>query len=381
VRRAAAAAAVAVFGLAVAPAPRASAAADQGLRLADARPIPIEYFQGLTHDRAGARYFDGVTLGLYRTDRALRERARVANVIPPAVSAAFGFNHVGDLTWDAAEGGRLILPLECFTPGAPNGGNTCGQGAFGTTDPATLAWRYVVPLAPADIAKAMWAEVSPDGALVWTSSGPDLLGYRIADVSAANAAAGIPIRPAVRVRAVPPSGITGAAFLAGRLLLAGQDTGPLEIWSVDPRTGARALAARLRVAGESEGLDVVDDGHGLVHWIVTPFDPRGRPPTYGVGHSELLSFVPTADARLRMTVAPARLRSGDATTLRVRVTLRYAGRGHTVAGARVRAAGRTATTNARGIARVRVRRSTPGVMRVRATKQRLRAARVPLAVG
>ena len=382
-RRAAAACAVAVaaLGLAVVPVARATAASGDGLRLADARPIPIEYFQGLTHDRAGARYFDGVTVGLYRTDRALRESGRVANAIPPAVSAAFGFNHIGDLTWDAAEGGRLILPLECFTPGAPNGGNTCGQGAFGVADPVTLGWRYLVPLDPADIAKAMWAEVSPDGAFVWTSSGPDLLAYRTADVTAANAAAGVRIRPAVRVRAVPPSGITGAAFREGRLLLAGQATGPLELWAVDVRTGAREREAELPVSGESEGLDVVDDGHGVVHWIVTPFDPRGRPPTYGTGHAELLSFVPAADSRLRMTVAPARLRAGRAATLRVRVTLRFGGRGHVVAGARVRAAGRSATTDARGIARLRVRRAHPGVTRVRATKQRLRPATVPVAAG
>jgi hypothetical protein len=380
VRRAAAAVAVAVLGLALVPAARAATGQGPGLRLADARPIPIEYFQGLTHDSAGARSFDGVTVGLYRTDRALHEQARALNAIPPIVTAVFGFNHIGDLTWDAAEGGRLILPLECFTPGAPNGGNTCGQGGFGVADPATLGWRYLVPLEPADIAKAMWAEVAPDGTLVWTSSGPDLLAYRTADVSAANAAAGVRIRPAVRVRAVPPSGITGAAFLHGRLLLAGQDTGPLQIWSVDPRTGARRREAQLRVAGESEGLDVLDDGHGLIHWIVTPFDPRGRPPTYGVGHSELLSFVPAADARLRMTVAPARLRAGRTTTLRARVTLRYAGRVHPVGGARVRAAGRAATTDARGVAALRVLRSAPGAMRVRATKQQLRAARVPLTV-
>jgi hypothetical protein len=65
----------------------------------------------------------------------------------------------------------------------------------------------------------------------------------------------------------------------------------------------------------------------------------------------------------------------------VRVTLRFGGRSHVVAGAHVRAAGRTATTDARGVARLRVRRAAPGVARVRATKQRLRAATVPVAVG
>jgi hypothetical protein len=381
VRRAAAAAAALGALLAAGPAPAGAAAPDR-LRLADARSIPIEYFQGLTHDRAGARFFDGVVVGLYRTDRALREQARVPAAIPPPVASAFGFNHIGDLTWDRAEGGRLVLPFECFTLGAPNGGNTCGQGGFGVADPATLALRYVVALDPVDIAKAMWAEVSPDGALVWTSAAGDLIAYRTADVSAQNAAAGVRIRPVVRLRgAVPPSGVTGAAFLRGRLLLAGQTAAALQIWSVDVRTGARRREATLPVAGESEGLDVVDDGHGLVHWLVTPFDPRGRRPTYGVGHTELLSFVAAADARLRAVVTPVRLRAGRARTLTVRVTLRYAGRVHAVAGARVRAAGRSARADARGVARLRVRRARPGVVRVRVTKQRLRPATVRLAVG
>jgi hypothetical protein len=269
----------------------AHAATPNRLRLADRRAVPIEYFQGLTHDRAGMRFFDGVVSGLYRTDRALHERVRVANAIPAPVTAAFGFDHIGDIGFSAALRG-VVLPFECFTPGAPNGGNTCGQGGLGVADPVTLKLRYVVALDTRDIAKAMWAEVSPDGTRVWTSAGPDLIAYRTADLSAANAAAGVRIRPVARLRgAVPRSGVTGAAFLDGRLLLAGRQAGPLELWSVDVRTGARRREAVLHVAGESEGLDVVADRHGLVHWLVTPFDPRGRAPTYGTGHSELLSFV------------------------------------------------------------------------------------------
>jgi hypothetical protein len=375
-----AAAAAALLAALLGAAPAGAATAPDRLRLADARAVPLEYFQGLTHDAAGARFFDGPVVGLYRTDRALRRRAAVGDVIPPAVASAFGFNHVGDIGFAPSLRG-VVLPFECFTPGAPNGGNTCGQGGLGVADPATLALRYVVALDPVDVAKAMWAEVAPDGALVWTSRGPDLIAYRTTDVSAANAAAGVRIRPARVLRgAVPRSGVTGAAFLDGRLLLAGQETGPLEVWSLDLRTGARRREAVLHVAGESEGLDVLDDGHGLVHWLVTPFDPRGRAPTYGAGHSELLSFVPSADARLRAVVTPARLRAGRSTTIRVRVTLRIAGRVHAVARATVRAAGRSAPTDARGVARLQVRRARPGVVRVRVTKQRLRPATVPLAV-
>ena len=32
----------------------------------------------------------------------------------------------------------MLLPLECYTPGAPKGGNTCGTGSFGVADPGTL---------------------------------------------------------------------------------------------------------------------------------------------------------------------------------------------------------------------------------------------------
>lgn len=371
-------------GLAVAAllgAAPAHAAAPDRLRLADARPVPIEYFQGLTHDAAGARFFDGVVQGLYRTDRGLHETARNPAAIPADVAAAFGFNHIGDVGFAAALGG-LVLPFECFTPGGPNAGNTCGRGALGVADPVTLALRYVVPLDPVDIAKAMWAEVSPDGALVWTSAGADLIAYRTADVSAANAAAGVRIRPVARLAgAVPPSGVTGAAFRDGRLLLAGQLSGRLELWSVDVRTGARRREAVLPVAGESEGLDVLDDGHGVLHWLVTPFDPLGRAPTYGAGHSELLSFVPAADARLRAAVTPARLLAGRPTTVTVRVTLRVGGRPHAVAGAIVRAAGRSAQTDASGVARIRVRRTSPGVVRLQVTKQALTPATVPVAVA
>ena len=128
-----------------------------------------------------------------------------------------GYNHIGDISWDAREGGRLLLPLECYFPGEPNGGNTCQTGSIGVADPQSLQWRYYVKLDPTEIRKAMWNEVSPDGELVWTSSGDDLLAYRSTDVAQANAGpAGAPIHSVRRlVDAVPPSGITGATFVAG----------------------------------------------------------------------------------------------------------------------------------------------------------------------
>jgi hypothetical protein len=341
--------------------------------------VSLSYFQGLTHSAAGAWFFDGIAVGLYRTDRDLRENATNPGALPPDLTAQ-GFNHIGDLTWDAREGGRLLLPLECYVPGAPNGGNTCGLGAVGVADPATLRLRYAVGLDPVDIKKAMWAEVGPGGSELWTSSGRDLLAYDTAALAPGTTA---PVRPVRRLAgAVPPSGVSGAAFYRGRLLLAGQDGGALQVWSIDV-SGATAPVLELElpgVAAESEGLDVLDARGGVLHWLLSPFAPGGKAPTYGTGHSELLTFVPATDARLRVRVAPARVVAGRATRVTVTVTHRYSGRVHRVSGARVAVGSAHALTGADGTARLTVRRSKPGSLLVTATKQRLVAGRASVVV-
>ncbi|UGS34801.1 hypothetical protein DSM104329_01183 [Capillimicrobium parvum] len=353
--------------------PAAARAADPGRWVQTSlSEIPIEYYQGIAPDTAAGRLlFDGVYVGGYRTDLELREQARNANLLPLAVTASEGFNHLGDPTFT---GGRLILPLECYTPGAPNAGNTCGRGAFGVAD-ANLTWLGRTLLDPADVPKAMWVEASPDGQLLWTSAGQDLLAYRTSDVQPA--AGDVPIRPVRRLPgAVPPSGITGAAFFGGRLLLAGQGTGPFQVWSVDPATGARRLEIERTWAGESEGLGVVDALGGWLHWMIQPLDPQGRTPTFGTGHGELVSFVPRAAARLRLQV-----RTGARGRLIVTASLRFAGSAHPVAGARVRAGGASARTDARGraVLRVGARRSSP--LRVTATKPPLRRGRLVMRAG
>ena len=78
--------------------------------------------------------------------------------------------------------------------------------------------------------------------------------------------------------AVPPSGVTGAAFYRGRLFLAGQDAGALQLWSIDV-TGATPPVLELElpgVAAESEGLDVLDARGGVLHWLLSPFPPGGE---------------------------------------------------------------------------------------------------------
>ena len=344
--------AVAVCACVLAP---AAEARDPGRWvLTGATSIPITYWQGLTSDPAKQRvFFIGVFEGLWRTTPGLRQTAANGAAIPAEVTAAEGYNHIGDLTWN---GGRVLLPMECYDPAA--GGNTCGNGAFGIADPGTLAWRFYVKLDPAEIPKAMWAETSPDGKLVWTSSGDDLLAYRSSDIVAANAAPLAPPIHSVRrlAGAVPPTGVTGAVFRDGRLLLAGESDGTYQVWAVDTKTGKRRLELQMKVCGESEGLDVIRTLGGELHWLIAPSDP-GCTLTFGPG-SALLHFTPPPGRR-GLSVKVLKVK---APTLpgRVEAKVRVKRGGRPLAGARVSFAGAGAKTSKRGIAIVSTRLDLPG---------------------
>ena len=280
-------------------------AADPGRwRVTGTTTLPLLYYQGVTVDPARNFYFDGIFVGLYRTNPGFTETGRTADVIPPDVHASEGFNHIGDISWDRAEGGRVLLPLECYVPNGPNGGNPCLHGSIGVADPGTLQWRYHVKLDPAEIPKAMWNEVSPDGTLVWTSSRGDLLAYRAADISLANAApAHAPIHSVRRLKgAVPPTGITGATFVDGRMLVAGQRGKTFRVYSIDLATGARELEIERAIVGESEGLVTAAAKGGTLSWLIQPFNPEGNPPTYSPDHATLVSFARRAGACCARTI-------------------------------------------------------------------------------
>jgi hypothetical protein len=338
-------------------APAAQARDPSRWLLTGASSIPNNYWQGLTSDPAKRNvFFIGVFTGLWRTTPTLRQTAGLDSAIPADVTAVEGYNHIGDPTWSRGEGGRVLLPLECYYPSA--GGNTCGTGSFGVADPNTLAWRYYVKLDPAEIPKAMWAETSPDGKVVWTSSGNDLLAYRSSDIVAANATPlAAPIHAARRLRrAVPPTGVTGAVFKDGRLLLAGERDGTYQVWAVDTKTGKRRLEIEMRVCGESEGLDAFRTLGGRLHWLIAPSDP-GCELTFGPT-SALLHFAPRPSLK-RLRVRILRVRAGTlpgAVTAKVRVTRG----GHALAGARVSFAGGSARTGPRGMATVTARLQLPG---------------------
>jgi hypothetical protein len=328
--------------------------------------VPTTYWQGVATSGPGKPlFFSGVATGLHRTTPRLTQTGSADPVIPPLVLATEGYNHVGDIGY---QGGRVLLPLECYTPGGPNGGNTCGTGSFGVADPKTLAFQYYVKLDPAEIPKAMWVEASPDGKLLWTSSGQDLLAYRSADVNAANAGpAAAPIHSVRRLAgAVPPSGVTGAAFHRGRLFLAGSQGTTYQVWSVSTSTGRRRLELELpNVQGESEGLTQVPLLGGRLHYLIAPLAAQ---PTFGPGVG-MLHFEVGRWARWGLKVTTS---SANATSLtpRVRVTVKRHGR--PVAGARVSVAGFRATTNRRGRATVRPKLGVPGTFAATALKARMR---------
>jgi hypothetical protein len=354
------------------------AAADPGRwRGTGVSRIPLEYYQGVASDPLGRLWFDGVFTGLYRADAKLRQQRSNDAVIPPAVTGTEGYNHVGDIGWDGGDDGRILLPLECYYPGRAGGANSCGTGSIGVADPETLRWRYYVKLDPAEIPKAMWAEASPDGRLVWTSAGADLLAYRASDVTRARAApGGAPIRAVRRLPgAVPPEGITGAAFYGDRLLVAGQQDTAFRVWSIDLATGARRLEIERTIVGESEGLVVADTLGGTLHWIVTPFDAAGRTPTYAPPGNVLLHFTARAPrAPLRLTARPQRLPVGHATRVRFMATVKHVA----VSGVAIRFDGRAVLTSAAGVADFTVTPSRPKRYPVRATRADLRPAALVL---
>jgi hypothetical protein len=354
--------ATAFASLALAP---AAPAQDPGKwLLTGASSVPVSYWQGLTSSPDESTvFFTGFAEGLWRTTPTLRETAGDATEIPLDVKQAEGYNHIGDPTWNPGDGGRVILPLECFTAGV---GNTCGTGSFGTADPVTLAWRYYVKLDPAQIKKAMWAETSPSGRLIWTSDGDDLLAYRSSDVTAANAAPSGPLLEPVRrlVGAVPPSGVTGAVFDHGRLLLAGATGNTFQVWAVDTFTGASELALELQLCGEAEGLDIIPTLGGVLQWVIAPFQP-GCAPSFGPTVAVLHLIPRPKHERYEVEVTDV---DAPAIPGPVVVTVFATDDGRPLRRAPVSFAGATARTDKGGVATIGLELDRPG--RFRALAQR-----------
>jgi hypothetical protein len=342
--------------------------------LTGASSIPNDYWQGLTTPPSDASiFFIGPFQGLWNTTPQLVQTNGADKAIPADLTESVGYNHIGDPTWLDGEGGRVLLPMECYKPNA-NPTNTCGMGAFGIADPETLAFRYYVQLDPAFIPKAMWAETSPNGKLIWTSAGDDLLAYDASQVSQANAAPSGPQLDPVRIlrNAVPPTGITGAVFRGHHLLLAGESNDDYDVWSVDPKTGDRKLKIEMHVCGESEGLDLISTLGGRLHWLIAPSDDSGCELTFGPT-SALLHFR-RSPGHERFQVNVNKVGVGVSTgssELQLSATARVTRTGgKPVRGANVRFVGAHARTNSRGRASVSTTVETGGRFAVFARKHK-----------
>ncbi|MEA2157709.1 MAG: hypothetical protein QOD66_89 [Solirubrobacteraceae bacterium] len=395
--------------------------------------LPLYYYQGVTSDARANFFFNGIHFGLYRSNTELPFTSDVRNddVIPADVTASEGYNHIGDISWDAGEGARVLLPMECYYPVPGRNANTCQTGSIGVADPCTLQWRYYVKLDPTDIKKVMWNEVSPDGTLLWVEAGDgksspggrDLIAYRTSEIRLANAAPGGPaLKPVARLRnIVPDSGITGATFYGGLLYVAGQDDpAGFQVWSLDLHTGRRTLEIEKQVVGESEGLDSIEAKGGVLHWLIQPYNTQG-PPTFGIANGTLLSFYPrgasppparvtqppscfeatapnngggqpalkrsaelphvpatsvsTALPQLQASVRPLRTVVGQLATYTFRVITGSGGRRVVVPGATVRFSGASAVTNSSGVAKITRRWRSRGRRRATVTKRGLRSGR------
>jgi hypothetical protein len=363
---------VAVFVATLALTSTASARDPGRWLLTGASSIPDSYWQGLTSNPSDSQlFFIGPFQGLWQTTPQLVQTAGVSKAIPTSVKQSVGYNHIGDPTWLDGEGGRIVLPMECYNPSA-NPTNTCGKGAFGIADPSTLAFRYYVQLDPAHIPKAMWAETSPNGKLIWTSVDNDLLAYRASDVTRANAAPSGPMLEPVKTLpgAVPPTGVSGAVFRHGHLLIAGESNHDYDVWAVNTKTGHRKLKVEQHFCGESEGLDLFSALGGRLHWIIAPSDDSGCKLSFGPT-SALLHFVrQPARKRYRVTANTVGIGIGAGSSevqvsVHARVT-RHGGR--PVHGATVRFAGGKARTGRRGRVIVSTTLATPGRFAVFARK-------------
>jgi hypothetical protein len=292
-----------------------AAPAMAGWRASNVTAASIAYNQGVSFDSAHDNFFfDGVSSvtnsGLYRTNSKLVQTAANLAVLPPTHE---GYNHAGDLSFDPV-GRRVLLPLECYYP--TSGGNTCGVGAIGVADPVSLRFLYYVNLDTAQIQKAMWDEISPDGRWIWTSSGTHLLVYRAAAINSwmaerqrAGTSGGLTGKDLGSV--LPTSGVTGATFYQDvttrgpRLLLALNRDTYSEVISYatgTARDGSPTLVGgprseitvpRSSSNNESEGLAVTGAGRadnplgGVLDWQMLPVI------TASSLYSRILSYLPS----------------------------------------------------------------------------------------
>ena len=357
---------IALSVAAVASSAPAALAADPGTWvLTSHQSESPNYRQGIASDGAGNVFFDGPFVGVYKM-RGGKEIAANSTAIPQDVQDREQYNHMGDLAFDASQGGRLLLPLESYQPGQADS-NPSKTGSFAVVDPATLRWSYYVKLDPTEIPKAMMVATDTANGLAWTVTGKDVIAYKLSNITAANAApTAAPIHSVRRLANVVPDGLGGIVVLAGRIFFSASAGGVERVTSVDENTGASRTEIEMPGSLEAEGLDTGPYLGGLLHWELVS----------GLGPTQVYNFVPKG-SRLSLRLNHARVTAKKRTTLTATIRVVAGGKSIPLPGAQLRIAGHSAKANATGKAKLSVK-LTRGSYRAEAFFKGLRTATAKL---
>lgn len=350
--------------------PAAAQAADPGLWIKTSQLTrPAVYRQGLaSNPLTGDVFFAGSFEGVYRTQKGEAQLVAKSRAIPDDVKRREQYNHIGDIAFDAGEGGRVLLPLESYAPLAPDN-NPSDTASIGVLDAKTLAWKYYVKLDPAEIDKAQWVAVDAAHGLIWTLGDISLLAYNLADINPANAAPGAaPIRAVRRFDNIVPDGAGGAVVIGNRIFLSQLVKGVNRVLSIDLTTGASQVEIEIPGDLEEEGLDVGPYLDGILHW--------GLVPGAGLSNVQILNFVPTG-SRLALRLSRSRIKSRRRATITASASVLAAGARVPLRDVEIRLAGRRKKTDANGRAKLTVK-LTRGRYRVQAFYRGLRTATKPL---
>jgi hypothetical protein len=328
-------------------APASAVASDPGLWVKTSQLTkPAYYRQGLASNPAtGDVFYSGSFAGIYRV-RGDQQVASNTNPIPKDVAQTEQYNHIGDIAFDSAEGGRVLLPLESYQPFQADQ-NPSKTGSVGIMDAKTLAWKYYVKLDPSEIQKTQWIATDPAKGLFWTITGSDLLAYNLSDLNPANAAPGA--APIHSVRALPgvaPNGAGGAVVYGGRIYLSTRVGKVNEVVSIDETTGASRVEIEVPGSLEAEGLDVGPYLGGLLHWELVPGG--------GLSNTQVLNFVPKG-ARLALELNHARVKAGRKAALVATATVVTGGFAIPLQNVQVRLGGKSVKTDGGGHAKLTVR--------------------------
>ena len=353
--------AIAAFGAAAASA----SAADPGLWIKTSQLTePATYRQGLaSNPLTGDVFFSGSFNGITRTHNEVEIKKNTV-AIPQDVANREQYNHIGDIAFDPAEGGRILLPLESYAP-LQKDTNPSKTASIGVMDATTLAWKYYVKLDPTEINKAQWVATDEQHGLVWTIGDISLLAYSIADINPANAAPNAaPIRAVRRFDNIVPDGAGGAVVIGNRIYLSQLVNGLNRVISIDLTTGAQQTEIEIPGDLEEEGLDFGPYLDGLLHWELVP--------GAGLSNTQVLNFVPKG-ARLSLKLNHARVKARKKAKLTATATVVANGESVPLRDVEVRLGKKHVETGPNGRAKLTVK-LTKGLYRAQAFYKGLRTA-------